>query len=235
VADTADGPPGASAYRRAVDRGQRSYGVWSQGQPVGCQPCRTSVTAHEVVLAGVPVEPPGHPDAAVQAEAAIRVTAEILDACCGGRMWWWDKAHPLAVYMDKRVAPHGSRPGRPNWNCTPDILGDFREMPFEDDSFRLVVFDPPHIVRDIDGDLTIQYGRLDSATWQDDIRRGFAECWRVLKPGGTLVFKWAGSLDGVKESFPTTPIVGTRSLRTASKKGGLGTRWIVFYKPEESA
>jgi hypothetical protein len=30
---------------------------------------------------------------------------EILDACCGGRMWWWDKAHPLAVYMDRRVAP----------------------------------------------------------------------------------------------------------------------------------
>jgi hypothetical protein len=74
-AASADGPPGASAYRRAVDRGQRSYGVWSQGQPVGCQPCRTSVTAHEVVLAGVPVEPPGHPDAAVQAEAAIRKAA----------------------------------------------------------------------------------------------------------------------------------------------------------------
>lgn len=28
--------------------------------------------------------------------AANGATAEILDACCGGRMWWWDKAHPLA-------------------------------------------------------------------------------------------------------------------------------------------
>jgi len=28
---------------------------------------------------------------------------QILDACCGGRHWWWDKEHPLAVYMDERT------------------------------------------------------------------------------------------------------------------------------------
>lgn len=28
--------------------------------------------------------------------------AKILDACCGGRMFWFDKAHPDAVYMDNR-------------------------------------------------------------------------------------------------------------------------------------
>lgn len=56
--------------------------------------------------------------------------AEILDACCGGRMWWWDKQHPLAVYMDNRVAPPGSRSTRPNWECKPDVIGDFRAMPF---------------------------------------------------------------------------------------------------------
>jgi hypothetical protein len=60
------------------------------------------------------------------------------------------------------------------------------------------------------------------------LRRGFAECWRVLAPGGTLVFKWAGALDRVEPHFPTTPTVGTRSLRQGS---GLGTRWIIFYKP----
>ncbi len=36
-------------------------------------------------------------------------SAEILDVCCGGRMWWWDKEHPLAVYIDKREAPAGKR------------------------------------------------------------------------------------------------------------------------------
>lgn len=150
-------------------------------------------------------------------------------------MWWWDKAHPLALYMDKRVAPPGSHSTRPNWACSPDVLGDFRAMPFEDGSFRLVVFDPPHVTRedatraaDPTGNTLVCYGALHAATEQDDLRRGFSECWRVLAPGGTLIFKWAGELRRVEPHFPTTPIVGTKTLRRGS---GLGTRWIVFYKP----
>jgi hypothetical protein len=50
----------------------------------------------------------------------------------------------------------------------------------------------------------------------------------VLAPGGTLVFKWAGDLKRVQPHFPATPVVGTKTLRKGS---GLGTRWIIFYKP----
>lgn len=158
--------------------------------------------------------------------------SEILDACCGGRMWWWDKAHPLAVYMDKREAPAGSRPTRPNWECNPDIVGDFRAMPFADGAFRLVVFDPPHIIRDEPrGVIGLYYGALPRDTEQDDLRRGFAECWRVLAQGGTLVFKWAGDIERVRPHFPSTPIVGTRSGRRVKGDSALPTRWFVFYKP----
>lgn len=48
--------------------------------------------------------------------AAYAAGFEILDACCGGRMWWWDKQHPLAVYMDVRHEPKGcvgEQTGRP--------------------------------------------------------------------------------------------------------------------------
>jgi SAM-dependent methyltransferase len=156
-------------------------------------------------------------------------TAQILDACCGGRMWWWDKAHPLALYMDKREAAAGTYSHRPNWKCEPDVIGDFRDMPFDDGAFQLVVFDPPHIARpNPSGDTAMQYGALDPATEQFDLRNGFQECWRVLAPGGTLVFKWAGALDRVYPHFPAEPIVGTRSARNGK---GLGTRWFIFYKP----
>lgn len=153
---------------------------------------------------------------------------EILDACCGGRHWWWDKSHPLATYMDQRIAPKGSVDVRPNWECRPDVVADFRAMPFADESFQLVLFDPPHIVRDQpSGYMAMKYGALSPETEQDDLIAGFAECWRVLAPGGTLVFKWGAehSIKRVSPHFPATPIVGTRSPR------GGQTRWFIFYKP----
>jgi SAM-dependent methyltransferase len=151
---------------------------------------------------------------------------QILDACCGGRSWWWDKSHPLALYIDNRVALQGSCDVRPNWSCEPDALADFREMPFTDETFQLVVFDPPHNVRKSPGGyIGLKYGALPPESEQDDLARGFSECWRVLSGGGTLVFKWAGDLARVQRHFPATPIVGTRSPR------GGQTRWFIFYKP----
>lgn len=73
--------------------------------------------------------------------------------------------------------------------------------------------------------IRIKYGALTRETEQEDLRRGFSECWRVLAPGGTLVFKWADKLERVERHFPAPPIVGTRSPR------GGQTRWFVFYKP----
>lgn len=141
-------------------------------------------------------------------------------------MWWWDKKHPLAVYMDKRVAPRGTAANRPNWECAPDLLADFRELPFANESFRLVLFDPPHEVRrSPGGHVRAMYGELHPDTEQEDLARGFAECWRVLAAGGTLVFKWAGALDRVRRHFPAQPVVGTRVPR------GGQTRWFIFYKP----
>lgn len=154
--------------------------------------------------------------------------AEILDACCGGRMWWWDKNHPLAVYVDRRTRPAGTIVQKPLWKVEPDVLADFRDLPFPDRHFRLVLFDPPHQVRSragtgINGE---QYGAWDLGERDEALRLGFAECWRVLAPGGTLVFKWAGRVTEVQASFPVEPVVGTRPRGRKE-----GPSWVVFYKP----
>ena len=69
---------------------------------------------------------------------------QILDACCGSRMFWFDKEHPATVFMDNRSFAKTLCDGR-RFEVKPDLIADFREIPFPDESFQLVVFDPPHL------------------------------------------------------------------------------------------
>lgn len=117
-------------------------------------------------------------------------TKTILDACCGSRMFWHNKNHPKAVYLDNRDFEDTLCDGR-TLKVHPDIVADFRNMPFRNNSFNLVIFDPPHLIRAGDNSwLYKKYGRLDK-NWQMSIKQGFDECMRVLRPDGTLIFKWA--------------------------------------------
>jgi ubiquinone/menaquinone biosynthesis C-methylase UbiE len=112
----------------------------------------------------------------------------------------------------------------------PDVIGDFREIPFEDESFRLVVFDPPHLVHIGENSwMCKKYGKLDPETWGDDLHAGFCECFRVLVHGGFLVFKWNETqipVEKVVSLSPYAPLFGNR----CGKNGN--THWIVFVKDE---
>ena len=114
----------------------------------------------------------------------------ILDACCGGKMFWYSKNHPNTIYMDNRREEKGHSTFRPNHEINPDIVADFKEIPFKDKSFKLVVFDPPQMFPGEKAEFTKRYGRLKKDTWKDEIKKGFDECWRVLEDYGILIFKW---------------------------------------------
>lgn len=153
----------------------------------------------------------------------------ILDACCGGRSCWNDKNNPFVLFADIRVAEPGHISLRPNHEVRPDVIVDFREMPFENETFSLILFDPPHIFkRNNDGLIAKKYGHLNRDTWKDDIKKGFAECWRVLRDGGILVFKWSETevkLKEVRTLFPAPPLFGHQ---TTNK----GTFWMCFMKQQ---
>lgn len=68
----------------------------------------------------------------------------ILDACCGSRMCWFDKNNPEALFMDIRQETTTLCDGR-TLEVRPDVVGDFRKMPFDNESFHIVLFDPPHL------------------------------------------------------------------------------------------
>ncbi len=157
----------------------------------------------------------------------------ILDACCGGRMFWFDKNDSRAVFMDNRTLEPTKLSNRSTLEVRPDVLGDFRNMPFKDNTFALVVFDPPHMLRAGDKSyLAKKYGYLNPDTWEDDLRAGFEECFRVLRPEGTLVFKWNEAHIPVKEITKLAPVAPLFGNRAAGKN--LKTHWLVFMKTKES-
>ncbi len=113
----------------------------------------------------------------------------IIDVCCGSRMFYFDKNNKNVVFMDKRQLKTTLCDGR-LLEINPDMAGDFKNIPFENNSFYMVVFDPPHLVRAGQNSwLGQKYGILPQK-WQSEISKGFEECFRVLKPYGTLIFKW---------------------------------------------
>lgn len=115
----------------------------------------------------------------------------IIDVCCGSRMFWFNKHHENTIFMDIRTYDKGFIDNRPNRELKPDILGDFRNIPFPDNSFKLVVMDPPHLISKPDSCRMVKtYGCLNKDTWREDIKKGFDECMRVLEPKGILIFKW---------------------------------------------
>ncbi|WP_276768303.1 SAM-dependent methyltransferase [Dielma fastidiosa] len=120
----------------------------------------------------------------------------ILDTTCGSRTIWFNKNHPNVLYCDKRNVLYTgiwkSNNGNSERSCVinPDIQCDFTNLPFNDNTFKLVVFDPPHLQKVGETAwLAKKYGKLGE-NWKQMLHDGFQECMRVLDNEGVLIFKW---------------------------------------------
>lgn len=150
----------------------------------------------------------------------------ILDACCGSRMFWFDKDDERVLFQDKRKIKEELCDGRV-LEIKPDIIGDFTKMEFKDNSFNLVVFDPPHLLKiGKTSWMAKKYGSLTDS-WREDLINGFKECFRVLKDNGVLIFKWNERDIKVSEILKLTdrkPLFGHRTRYNGQ------TIWITFMK-----
>lgn len=169
----------------------------------------------------------------------------VLDVACGARMFYFDKSDPRVLFCDNRTVETYLCDGR-KFDVNPDIVCDFTCLPFDNSSFRLVVFDPPHLLKNAKkqtderydptkertlptGYQHIKYGALYS-DWKDMLRRGFSECFRVLEPCGVLVFKWNETDIPVREILklaPAKPLFGNRCGKYSK------THWICFINNEK--
>jgi len=101
----------------------------------------------------------------------------ILDATCGGRMFWQHATPSNVLCLDARVSVH------------PDIVARDEYLPFRNSSFNVIYFDPPHN-HGPGGFFKERYGGFGS---YDDLRQLYhhacQEFARVLETSGYLFVK----------------------------------------------
>ena len=145
-------------------------------------------------------------------------------------MFYFDKRDDDVLFGDIRsetltVRDSSQKSGARTLHIHPDVQMDFRALPFHDATFPCVIFDPPHLVRVGKSSwLAAKYGRL-SENFRDDIRAGFAECFRVLRNDGVLIFKWSERDVPTKDIValaPKTPVLWQKTSKL--------THWMVFIK-----
>ena len=124
----------------------------------------------------------------------------ILDATYNaGRFWAGSHRHVVSMDIDPKYEPA--------------IVADNREMPgVEDDSFAVVVYDPPHVGPqgrdksckrfDVDFGATIACGKEHDWTLSYLYPRFLAQANRVLKPGGLLFAKITDMVNNHRSRWP---------------------------------
>ena len=156
----------------------------------------------------------------------------IIDVCCGGRMFWFDKKNPKVEFCDKRVVSKmmvGKGRNARAFECKPDTVADFKHIPFEDESFHLVVMDPPHLIQAGEKSYMAQNYGILAKDWKTESHDGFWECKSILKLNGILIFKWNESqitVGEIKKAIGVEPLFGHRSGKISK------THWLCFMKFE---
>ena len=154
---------------------------------------------------------------------------DIIDVCCGGKAFWFNKQNPRVIFCDKRDLGDITLCNNQTITIKPDVVCDFQNLPFENESFNLAVFDPPHLIDKSDTAwLVKKYGTLPKE-WQPVLQKGFAECMRVLKPNGVLIFKWNEVEVKTNEIID---ILGFQDKLLFGHKSGKrsNTNWLVYMK-----
>lgn len=103
----------------------------------------------------------------------------ILDLSAGKRAVWYNKNHPLAVYLDKRA------------EVKPTIVCDTNSIPESvGTGFNLICWDPPHMNCGKNSNMSRVYGYHTTKEIVKLLKLTGREAWRVSAADALLAFKW---------------------------------------------
>lgn len=112
----------------------------------------------------------------------------------GNRAVWYNKKHPLAIYLDKRKS------------VNPDIVCDTTKIPKKvGKDFDLIVFDPPHMNCGRKSDLSHYYGHHTTKEILRTIEGSGKEAHRISKPNALMALKWNDHDIKLKRLFDLLP------------------------------
>lgn len=104
---------------------------------------------------------------------------KILDLSAGNRAIWYDKDHPLAIYLDKRS------------EVNPTIVCDTNNIPESvGTGFNLICWDPPHMNCGPQSNMSKTYGYHTTREILELLEKTSREAHRISAPNALMAFKW---------------------------------------------
>lgn len=115
---------------------------------------------------------------------------KILDLSAGNRAIWFNKNHPLALYLDKRSS------------VKPDIVCDTCEIPESvGKNFDLVCWDPPHMNCGPNSNMSRVYGYHKTKDILRTIELTGSGVHKITKENALMAFKWNNHDISLKRVF----------------------------------
>ena len=147
------------------------------------------------------------------------------DATAGARMMWPNKNPPYTVFLDRNT--DGPVP--------PHIYGDYRRLPFRDDVFDCVIFDPPHAARNKQYKKFNWTNREHPSYYGWDITKtellsGIAKAQKeIARVSKRLCFKW-GEVDWTLWQILPLFRPWKEINRKLTNAGRVPTWWVTFVR-----
>jgi hypothetical protein len=120
----------------------------------------------------------------------------VLDACVGGALMydgWQSNLEDSFISIDIRkgsyTQTHDKRWSTKTLEVKPTLLADLKKLPFKNNVFDSIVFDPPHFACGINSFLRGYYGSWNQQEVKESLKAANLEFARVLKTNRSLLLK----------------------------------------------
>lgn len=144
---------------------------------------------------------------------------KILDLSAGNRAVWFNKNHPLAVYLDKRS------------EVKPTVVCNTNSIPPEvGTGFDLICWDPPHMNCGPTSNMSKRYGYHTTAEILETLEKTGREAHRVSVFDALMAFKWNNHDISLKRVFALLPQWEPLFGHLTKNGPGSQTYWIMFKK-----